>query len=140
MEDVKNNKIQTILLVEDNQMLSMVLAQMLNQLGYSSVLCAPDTASAEDHLTKHSVSFAFIDLFLGDETSIEIAKALEQKAIPFAVMSGADASDIPDSYQSYAFLQKPFFVEDIERVLSSELTLRTEAIKADKLLLKPTLS
>ena len=91
-----------VLVVEDNMVIAMDAEDMMREFGAETVHVATSVRDALDLLDRHSVSFALLDVNLGDETSGPIAQRLRDLGVPFAFATGygeatALAKDFPDA-------------------------------------------
>jgi len=108
----------TILIVEDDVLSGPVLAQLLEQHGYSTVL-AVTMEQALASLDAHRVSLVISDLRLPDGSGEDLVGELRKKmgaAVPALFMSGADRGP-----PGAAFLQKPVDFEEVVRVVDDML-------------------
>jgi DNA-binding NtrC family response regulator len=62
---------------------------------------------AIDAIARHHPAFVLLDVTLGHEKSFPIADELESRGVPFAMMTGYTADDLPPAYRHHTILQKP---------------------------------
>lgn len=112
----------SVLIVEDEAMIRMLLSEMLEELGHS---VAGQAGRVDDALALVNSGLAFdvavLDVNLGGQTAEPIAEALEKRSLPFVFATGYGASGLPASYRGRPFLQKPFAAENLSDVLQSVL-------------------
>lgn len=104
-----------ILVVEDEEGLRKVVAQVLTHKGYD-VLQADDAEFALVLLRQQSVDLVITDILLGDKDGIEMLMELKQlaKGTPFIAMSGGGrlAAEhylfVAKAMGAHAVLSKPF--------------------------------
>lgn len=110
---------ETILLVEDEELLCHVVAEMLGDLGYH-VLCATDGQQALEVSHAHSgaVDLLITDVLMPDLDGVQLAESLLAKrpALKILFISGGEGSDRALS-PGMARLQKPFTI----RMLSQKV-------------------
>ena len=111
----------SVLLIEDESLIRMMVADMLTELGHSIAGEAPDLATGLTMATEAMFDAAVLDVQLGAHNSEPIAQALHNRGIPFAFASGYGADRIPDNFKGGAVLQKPFQIEALERCMASLL-------------------
>lgn len=105
-----------ILLVEDDVLIGMMLADMFDALGYPEPV---QSASVEDALTAIAadpIDAALVDINLGDAKGWPVADALAARDIPFAFTSGG-GDVIPPAHADRKLVSKPFRLSEIEAVL-----------------------
>ena len=99
----------TVLLVEDNLIIALDTEHFLEDLGASKVLTASSVAEALRLIDEEELTCAVLDLNLGAETSIEVARKLTEKAIPFAFATGyGEASELLADFEQVPVLTKPY--------------------------------
>jgi CheY-like chemotaxis protein len=110
-----------VLVVEDNYLLAMDLAQMLERAGaevIGPVLSVKEAFSALDP----PPDIATLDVQLGDETSFLIADELARRGIPFVFATGT-ADLIPPEHRSRPLCQKPVSSGAILKALTDALAI-----------------
>ncbi len=113
-----------VLLVEDNMIIAMDSEEMLLKLGAEKVHLASNVATALNIVEAKPISFALLDVNLGDETSLPVAQALQDKNCPFVFATGyGESSRIADPYPGALIVQKPIdsaiLNDAVTKVLSS---------------------
>ena len=76
------------LLVEDNLFIAIDAEDLLRSLGAESVVVANSVADALAVLATQTFSFALLDVSLGPENSLPVARYVKAHAIPFAFGTG----------------------------------------------------
>ncbi len=106
-----------ILLVEDDVLIGMMLADMFDALG----LPEPAQASSKDEalaiIAAEPLGGALVDINLGDDKGWPVADALAERGIPFAFTSGG-GDILPPAHAHRTLVAKPFRISDIEAALS----------------------
>ena len=105
-----------ILLVEDDVLIGMMLADMFDMLGLSEPAQATTNAEALDILDREQISGAIVDINLGEEKGWPVADALAARGIPFAFTSGG-GDVIPAEHAHRLLVAKPFRLDDIEAAI-----------------------
>jgi DNA-binding NtrC family response regulator len=112
-----------VLVVEDEMMVSMLLEDMLADIGYTPVGPATRVESALKLIEEGGFDIAILDVNLNGEESYPVADALTARAIPFVFASGYNG--LRQKYRSIPSLQKPFRQSDLEQILAGALSGRS---------------
>ncbi|WP_293573566.1 response regulator [Phaeobacter sp.] len=116
------------LVVEDSLIIAMDVSAMLEDLGFFAVSRASSIKSALTQLQTDTFEYAVLDVNLGAEQSLEVAKVLAELGIPFVLTTGYGASpDVIDAYPPCPVIQKPIS----EEKLAEALTQSAELIKGN---------
>ncbi len=98
-----------VLIVEDNMIIALDGQNIFTDLGAASVEVTPDVATALAEIDRGDISFAFLDVNLGHETSLPIAEALAEKKIPFIFATGyGETSEATAAFPRVPVVQKPY--------------------------------
>lgn len=97
-----------ILLVEDEFFVALEIAQILQDLGYSTVATVPDLDGALRAIAQGGFDAAVLDINLRGQLVYPAADALRDRGIPFIFATGYGAANIPLHYRDLPRLQKPF--------------------------------
>ena len=112
----------SILLVEDESLIRMMVEDMLTELGHKVVAEAGDLTSGLIFAADgNDFDLAILDVQLGRDSSKPIAEALETRKIPFAFASGYGADGLPDGFHGRPFLMKPFKLDELQRCIGKLL-------------------
>jgi DNA-binding response OmpR family regulator len=111
----------SVLLVEDEALIRMMIADMLVDLGHSVAGEANDLQRGLLLASAPGVDAAILDIQLGDHSSVPIAEVLQSKGVPFVFASGYGAGGVPEGFRDYPVLEKPFQIEELERCLATLL-------------------
>ncbi len=105
-----------ILLVEDDVLIGMMLADMFDALDLPEPAQATSNDEALALIAAEPLAGALVDINLGDEKGWPIADALAERGIPFAFTSGG-GDVIPPAHAHRKLITKPFRISDIEAAL-----------------------
>ncbi len=78
-------KVSTVLLLEDQPLVSWEVEDMLLEAGVGKVVVLPSCAEAEAWLELHSPDAAVLEMRLRDRDCSEVAEILVDRGIPFVV-------------------------------------------------------
>lgn len=112
-----------ILIVEDNLIIAMEAEDIFLNLGAKKVTLVSTIEQACNHLSKETVDFALLDVNLGSENSLPIAKQLREMTVPFVFATGyGEIFDCPDFAADITCISKPYDSDMIKSALSNCLT------------------
>jgi CheY-like chemotaxis protein len=114
----------TILVVEDETIVSFLLEDMLSELGCASVLQAGRLKDALAVLAERRPDAVVLDVNLAGEYAYPVAEHLAKAQIPFVFTTGYGRDGIPDHWASRPVIQKPFGLEALATALREALTGR----------------
>jgi len=110
-----------ILVVEDEPFIAILLADMLEELGFAITATFPHVTEAQNYLASADIDIALLDVNLGDEKIDPIADLLAERGRPFIFTTGYGRRGIPQNYADRPVLQKPFQLEDLDSSLKALL-------------------
>ena len=113
-----------VLVVEDEMMVSMLIEDMLTDLGCTIVGPASRLDEALQLAGEVELDCAVLDVNLGGQPIFPLADLLREKGAPFAFATGYGDAGLRDVDKGSPVLQKPFRESDLARVLGE---LRTKA-------------
>jgi DNA-binding NtrC family response regulator len=110
-----------VLYVDDEEPIRRVVCAWLTRKGHT-VHTAPDVATARELLATHPIDGAFIDLWLGTESGLELQDWIDENKPDFAshvvfVTGDAvtdDANDLAQRFLGRPVLPKPFDMNTLE--------------------------
>lgn len=108
-----------VLVVEDEALVSMLVEDMLTDLGCTVVGPAAEIEEALRLAGSADIDAALLDVNLGGRPIFPVADALKERGVPFAFASGYGEAGISDDHKGSAVLQKPFREADLRRVLEA---------------------
>lgn len=104
---MSDTAIQRALVVEDEALLAMEIAQWLADAGFVVVGPATTVARALKLIGEPGCDIAILDVNLGKEHSEPVALELKARRIPFVVVSGNAREHFPEGFQDAPSLSKP---------------------------------
>lgn len=106
------------LVVEDNPIIALDTQMMLEELGFSPVQTLANLSEAAETLAAHLFSFVILDVKIGDDTSLAVAKQLLEKGTKFIFASGySDLGSLPTVFEGQAILSKPYTKAQIDALI-----------------------
>lgn len=106
-----------VLVVEDEMMVSMLLEDMLADLGCAVVGPASRLEEAMAMVDAHDIDCALLDVNLAGTQSFPLADRLRERNTPFAYATGYGEAGLRPNDKGAIILMKPFRESDLIRVL-----------------------
>lgn len=98
---------RSILLVEDDIILSTDLAFALTEAGCKAIVPAPSNAAALSAMVHYIFDAAILDVNVQNEWVFPVANALDAIGIPFLFLTAYSHDSIPAEHRRRPFIQKP---------------------------------
>jgi CheY-like chemotaxis protein len=111
----------SVLVVEDETLVSLLIESMLSDLGCGDVWYASDVSQALELLAENTPDAAVLDVNLAGEQVYPVARRLATAAVPFIFATGYGASGIDQEWASRPVIQKPFQCEKLAAALAAAL-------------------
>lgn len=113
--------------LEDTLIIAMDAAEILHDLGAADVKILSSVDAALSWMDANPVSFALLDVNLGDEQSLPVAERLAAQGVPFVLATGYGAAqDLVDLYpKGTVIVQKPFSQTSLQTALRKALSKPT---------------
>ena len=106
-----------VLVVEDEMLVSMLVEDMLSDLGCLVVGPAAELEEAMHLAQNADIDLALLDVNLGGKPIFPVADALKARGVPFAFASGYGEAGLSEDHRGASVLQKPFREADLARAL-----------------------
>ena len=113
-----------VLLVEDELLVSMLVEDILLDLGCEIVGPAARLEEALDAARSETIDIALLDVNLAGVRSFPVADVLAERGIPFVFCSGYGEEAILEPHQGRPVVQKPFSPDTIGEILAQTLQPR----------------
>lgn len=114
-----------IMLLEDQMLIAMDVEGMLADRGFTSVSTVNSVAEANKLIGRAPPALAVLDVNLGDETSISVARKLRELGVPFVFATGyGESRVIPPELSEVLVVRKPYDAESLLRALQRSLEAR----------------
>jgi CheY-like chemotaxis protein len=112
----------SVFLVEDEVMIRVMVAGMLEELGHYVVAEAGRLREAIELVQKTHFDIAIMDVNLHGVPVFPVAEAIKARNRPFIFATGYNASILPPEFRDRPALQKPFRMEDLGQLI--EVTIK----------------
>ena len=110
-----------VFLVEDEVMIRMMVADMLEELGYHVAAEAGEINEAIRLVQCTEFDIAILDVNVNGKVITPVAELIKARTRPFIFATGYGSSGLPEQYRDRPALQKPFQLETLARVMDSTL-------------------
>lgn len=119
------------MVVEDQALIGMSLEASLEEAGFKVAGPFKSSAQALQWLEGNAPELAVLDIMLQGGTSLQVARELKLRGVPFAIYSGLPPKvDRPSELQDVPWLEKPVsretLVKTLDRLVASEPLLLME--------------
>jgi CheY-like chemotaxis protein len=111
----------SVFLVEDEVMIRMMVADMLEELGYSVAAEAGDINEAVRLAETTEFDIAILDVNVNGKVISPVAEVVAKRGRPFVFATGYGAQGLPEEFRDRPTLQKPFQMETLAQVLANAL-------------------
>src|SRR5712671_1001648 len=111
----------SVFLVEDEVMIRMMVADMLEELGYRIAAEAGEINEAIKLAQSTDFDFAILDVNVNGKVITPVAELINARNRPFIFATGYGSSGLPEEYRDRPALQKPFQLETLAQVISNTL-------------------
>jgi DNA-binding response OmpR family regulator len=112
----------SVLIVEDEAMIAMMLEEYVESLGYRVSDHAQTLQEAHICVEQGGFDLAILDCNLGSDSVWTVAERLEAKNIPFLISSGMGQGSIPARFLDRPLRDKPYTFGAIEAALKQIVT------------------
>ena len=109
------------MLVEDEVMIRMMVADMLEELGYTIVAEAGDIDEGIRLVQSTDFDIAILDVNVNGKVITPVAEAVQMRGKPFVFATGYGAQGLPEKFRDRPTLQKPFQIETLARTIETVL-------------------
>jgi DNA-binding response OmpR family regulator len=96
-----------VLVVEDEAIIAIDIAEQLTEAGFLVVGPAPSVAKALKLIADVGCDVALLDINLRDETAEPVARELRSRRTPFLFLSAVSRDHLPPGFNDEVLLPKP---------------------------------
>jgi CheY-like chemotaxis protein len=111
----------SVFLVEDEVMIRMMVADMLEELGYRIAAEAGEIGEAIRLVQCTDFDLAILDVNVNGKVISPVADMIKARNRPFIFATGYGSSGLPEEYRDRPALQKPFQLETLGKMIDMAL-------------------
>jgi CheY-like chemotaxis protein len=115
----------SVFLVEDEVMIRMMVADMLEELGYSVAAETGEINEAIRLAQCTEFDLAILDVNVNGRVISPVAELIKARNRPFIFATGYGSSGLPEEYRDRPAIQKPFQIETLARMIENTLKSAT---------------
>ena len=115
----------SVFLVEDEVMIRMMVADMLDELGYSIAAEAGEINEAIKLAQSTEFDIAILDVNVNGKVISPVAELIKARNRPFIFATGYGSQGLPEEYRDRPALQKPFQIETLGKMIEGALKSAT---------------
>ena len=110
---------RSILVVEDEPLIAMMLEDFLESLGHSVSATCESVSDALIEAEKGGFDIAILDVNLKGESVWPVAERLRDKQIPFVLATGGHVDPPPAQFANVPVIEKPYTVDRVTPALEA---------------------
>jgi CheY-like chemotaxis protein len=114
----------SIFLVEDEALIRMMIADMIEDLGHSVVAEAGTIEEAMPLAQATRFELAILDINVDGRSILPIAEIIESRGLPYIFASGYSTTGLPPPFAERIVLRKPFLPEKLSQAINAILHRR----------------
>jgi CheY-like chemotaxis protein len=115
----------SVFLVEDEVMIRMMVADMLDELGYRVAAEAGEINEAIKLAQSTDFDIAILDVNVNGKVISPVAELIKARNRPFIFATGYGSQGLPEEYRDRPALQKPFQLESLGKMIETALKSAT---------------
>jgi CheY-like chemotaxis protein len=112
---------KSVLLVEDEALIRMMIVEMLEELGHRVVAEAGSIKTAEPLARTSEFDLAVFDINIAGFNISPIAEIVAARSLPFVFVSGYGPAGRPVLFADRLILRKPFLIEHFADMIDSAM-------------------
>lgn len=112
---------RSILVVEDEPLIAMMLEDFLESLGHEVRVTCETIECALDAIEDGGFDVAILDVNLKGESVWPVAHKLREKNIPFVIATGGHVEPPPPEFANAPVIEKPYTVDRVTPALEAAL-------------------
>lgn len=101
---------KSVLIVEDEFLIGLMLVKEITGAGGTSVGPVTTVADALKEIDSRTIDLVILDAKLVDGSGADLAVCLDDRRVPYVVVSGYDEVNLPDGLRRAPFIAKPISV------------------------------
>lgn len=111
----------SVLLVEDEALIRMMTAAMVEELGHRVVAEAGTLEDALQLAERAEFDLALLDVNLEGRSAAPVADILFNRGLPFVFITGYASDGLPSNLSKGLVLQKPFMISKLKDAIETIL-------------------
>jgi DNA-binding response OmpR family regulator len=111
----------SILIVEDEPLISMMLEDFLESLGHTIAATCDTVRDAMTAADRGGFDLAILDVNLKGENVWPVATRLREQGVPFVIASGGHVDPPPREFESVPLIEKPYTVDRVTPAIEAAL-------------------
>jgi DNA-binding response OmpR family regulator len=112
---------RSILIVEDEPLIAMMLEDFLLSLGHEVSGSCDTVRSALEAVERTEFDLAILDVNLKGENVWPVAAALRDKGTPFVLASGGHVDPPPPEFKGVPMIEKPYTIDRVTPIIEAAL-------------------
>ena len=117
---------RSILIVEDEPLIAMMLEDFLESLGHTVAACCDNVGDALKAVVEDGFEVAILDVNLKGETVWPVAVELRARGVPFVIASGGHVDPPPAEFANVPLIEKPYTIDRVSPAIEAAMAGRTE--------------
>ena len=113
----------SILVVEDEPLIAMMLEDFLESLGHRVHATCESVSEAVRAVDKGGFQLAILDVNLKGENVWPVATRLREKQLPFVLATGGHVDPPPAEFQSVPVIEKPYTIDRVNPAIDAAFAL-----------------
>jgi CheY-like chemotaxis protein len=113
----------SVFLVEDEALIGMMLADMIEQLGHRVVAEAANIQDGQTLAQTADYDLAVLDINIGGHRIDSVAEIVDRRGLPFFFVSGYGSGGRPEQFSDRPLLQKPVMGRKLGDTINSILSI-----------------
>ena len=110
---------RSILIVEDEPLIAMMLEDFLDSLGHTVSATCDTVSDALGEADRGEFDLAILDVNLKGESVWPVASRLREQGIPFVIATGGHVEPPPPEFASVPMIEKPYTVDRVTPALDA---------------------
>ena len=110
---------RSILIVEDEPLIAMMLEDFLGSLGHTVQNTCDNVQCALDEVEKGGFDLAILDVNLKGENVWPVASRLREKNVPFVIATGGHVDPPPPEFNDAPVIEKPYTVDRVTPAINA---------------------
>ena len=117
----------SIFLVEDEALIRMMLAEMVEELGHRVVAEAGNVQDARALAETIFFDIAILDINIAGSSIVPVAEIIDRRGLPFLFISGYGSAARPEAFIERPALQKPLMLSKLGETINAILATTGKA-------------